>query len=622
MKFGKFVQACAGAAMAMTLAAKSSSAEAEPPIDGLIVRLKVDTRQQALALRENATVVGTSERAALAVQRDTNLRARLEILLSRAGAASIDATIAQPVGRAAHLLRWSAPLDRAAAEALAETLKKQPEIESVELNSVEPRLDAVVSRNQSARFGSSLPSDPLYLSQQWMQSSGIRARGLPDLPSAWLRSTGSPTGGQPFIAVAVLDTGMLGQHPDLAAKWLPGYDFISRPANANDGDGRDADPADPGDWVTASDIAAGSALAGCSVEDSSWHGTMIAGEIAASTNNNVGVAGVNREARIVPVRVGGRCGAQLADIIDGMRWAAGLAVLDPDGHAMPANPNPARVMNLSFGGSAACGAVFQDTIDELRTAGAVVVAAAGNSGGAVSRPANCTGVIGVGALNASGFKAPYSSFGPNLVISTVGGDQTGGDACSLALRDSGVLSTHYSGKQEPGSGQYDYAALDGTSFAAPIVTGTVSLMLAINPGLSVEQIIAGLRTTARPHVSAPRLGDCSKANTGRCSCSTMSCGAGILDSPHALAFAADPENPVASSPLDVELVDDERLTACSPGGLLSSGGLTSMVAPTDTTGAAAGSTGGGVIDVVWLTLLTSTVPALLLARRYRNTLDE
>ena len=348
--------------------------------------------------------------------------------------------------------------------------------------------------------------------------------------------------------VAVLDTGTT-PHPELAGHMLPGFDFVSDSGYANDGDGRDGDPSDPGDWVSAADRSADAARFGdCDVEDSSWHGTVIAGMLAAKTNNDAGGAAMNWNGRALPVRVAGKCGADLADIIEGMRWAAGLpACKTSDGNGgcavfAPPNANPARVLNISFGGSAACGAAYQQAIDEVRAApggGAVVVAAAGNDWGAPSRPASCQRVVGVGALNRDGFKTNYSNFGATLTVSTVGGDDSDG-AWGPWLADSGLLTVGNTGLTSPGANDYFFHF--GTSFSAPVVSGAVSLMLSINPDLTVDQIIAGLKASARPHVrsSVAGVGQCSQSNSGRCVCTSSTCGAGMLDVQQALSYAHSP----------------------------------------------------------------------------------
>ena len=446
----------------------------------------------------------------------------------------------------AHHLAFARPLERAEAVALAQRLRDQPEVEWVVPNTREQRLDAQAP-----------PNDPLFASQWWLQSVAgsnanalaDRRRGVPGFDVVWRAETDNDSGkdkeagksddngnGGSRVVVAVLDTGITA-HPDLDANMLRGYDFVSEVEYANDGDGRDADASDPGDWVSSADRSAHPALFGsCTVQDSNWHGTIIAGIVAATTRNALGVAGAgnsaNGAARVLPVRVGGKCGAELVDIVDGMRWAAGLAVA-----GVPRNPNPARIVNLSFGGSAPCNAAYQDTIDELAAQGVVVVAAAGNGHGTSTRPANCARVIGVAALNRDGFKASYSNFGPEVSISTVGGDAAEG-AWTPMLGDGGIFTVGNAGTRGPGAPVY--GAFSGTSFAAPMVSATVSLMLAVNPKLSAAQIIAGLRASARAHVVASRIAPCSAQNPGRCICSTATCGAGILDVAQALAYAQSP----------------------------------------------------------------------------------
>ncbi|HET7033544.1 MAG TPA: S8 family serine peptidase, partial [Casimicrobiaceae bacterium] len=224
-----------------------------------------------------------------------------------------------------------------------------------------------------------VPNDPLY-SSQWNYMSPPGEMGGANLPPAWDRTTGAAN-----IVIAVIDTGSLPGHPDLAGRYVGGYDFIANVLVANDGDARDADPSDPGDWITSAESASGF-FAGCPVQNSSFHGTHVAGTIGAASNNATGVAGINWVSRILPVRVLGKCGGFTSDIVDAIRWAVGIAV-----PGVPANPNPARVLNMSFGGYAcdingancACDAASQSAIDDAVAAGAIPVVAAGNS----NRPA-------------------------------------------------------------------------------------------------------------------------------------------------------------------------------------------------------------------------------------------
>ncbi len=444
--------------------------------------------------------------------------------------------VMRPSGRDTYVLDFGRLLSAEETEKVAARLRARPEVEWVAANSLEQRLQ--------------VSNDPLAPEQWWLKAvAGVngntqadRLRGVPGFFPAWqsgLAGTGAAAGGGTSAVVAVLDTGITA-HPDLLGRVLPGYDFVSDPQLAGDGNGRDADASDTGDWVSAADRQQ-ARFAGCAEQRSSWHGTVIAGLVAANTDNTVGVAGIDRQARILPVRVAGKCGAAVADIVDGMRWAAGLAVA-----GVPTNPHPARIINISFGGAAACGREYQAAVDELKSHGVVVVAAAGNDHGAVARPANCNGVVGVAALNRDGFKTHYSSFGSALAASglaTVGGDDGRSGAWRDLLADGGLVTVWNAGAT--GAGDAGYAKLFGTSFAAPLVSGTISLMLGVNPALSVEQLIEGLRKTARPHVVSTFIGACSDSNPGRCICSTQSCGAGMLDAEQALRYAANPGSYVA-----------------------------------------------------------------------------
>lgn len=363
-----------------------------------------------------------------------------------------------------------------------------------------------------------LPNDPMMnVTEQWhFFGPSHGSPGGANLPAAW-----DITVGNPAVVVAVIDTG-LGPHADIdsdildgAGRVLPGYDFVSDPLMANDGDGRDADPTDPGDWVSAAESTDPDSLFfDCPDRNSSWHGTHVAGIIGALTDNGLGVAGVNWGSRILPVRVLGKCGGYMSDIIDGMRWAVGLSV-----PGIPLNPNPAHVLNLSLGGKGKCDPTFQEAIDEIIAAGKVIVVAAGNSNEDVnnSSPANCAGVIAVAAVGQDGRRAWYSNFGEGITISAPGGDH---------YVDSMVLSTANTGTQGPvASPDGDtYVAYEGTSMAAPHVSGIVSLMLSVKPSLTPAQIVNTLKATARPFPPYNTEWDCT----------TSICGAGIVNAPAAV----------------------------------------------------------------------------------------
>lgn len=328
--------------------------------------------------------------------------------------------------------------------------------------------------------------DPRY-AEQWHyyeSAGGIR------LPGAWNIATGAG------VTVAVLDTGTT-RHRDTLANELQGYDFISSARNARDGDTvRDNNPIDPGDYLQANNSQPCSECEPVHIlapGDSSWHGTHVAGTIAALTDNNEGGAGVARNARILPVRVLGWQGGSLIDIADGIRWSAGLAVT-----GAPSNPNPAKVINLSLGGFAAvCSQTLQLAINDALKRGVVVVAAAGNSreDAAYTQPANCSDVITVAATGRQGQLASYSNFGAIVDVAAPGGD--GAD---------GVLSSVNRSTRDFVSGLDGYAAYQGTSMAAPHVAGLAALILSKAPGMTPAQVENLIKANARPLACSPQCG--------------------------------------------------------------------------------------------------------------------
>ena len=341
-------------------------------------------------------------------------------------------------------------------------------------------------------------SDPMY-TQQWHY---YEATGGLRLPAAWDLSTGVG------VKVAVIDTGIR-PHADLAGQYVGGYDFISDATIGNDGNGRDADPTDPGDWTAANECAAGDPAS-----NSSWHGTHVAGTIAAATNNGTGVAGVAYGAKVVPVRVLGKCGGYTSDIADAIIWASGGTVT-----GVPANANVAKVINMSLGGGGACGTTTQNAINSARSRGTVVIVAAGNENqnASNSNPANCAGVVTVAATNRNGARAPYSNYGAVVDVAAPGGDANGY-----------ILSTLNAGTTGPGAD--NYAGYQGTSMATPHVAGVAALMLARNSALTPDEIESKLKSTAR-------------AFPGVCS----QCGTGIVDAGAAVAAATTTTPPPATA---------------------------------------------------------------------------
>jgi serine protease len=332
-----------------------------------------------------------------------------------------------------------------------------------------------------------VPNDPLY-PQQWALFDPV---GGTNAQSAWDLQIGSPN-----VVVAVLDTGST-QHPDLAGRFLPGYDFISDPAMAGDGNGRDPDPSDPGDGTN--DNECGPGVPG---EPSSFHGTFVSGLIAADTNNGTGVAGLNWLAPLLPVRVLGKCGGTFDDIVDAILWTVGVPVA-----GVPPNPYPARVINMSLGGTTPCPQAMQDAINIALAQGTVIAVAAGNESAdaSSSAPANCSGVITVGASTRQGDRASYSNFGSRVDISAPGGDGEVQDW---------ILST---GNAPDGPGNPIYELAIGTSAAAPHVAGAASLLIARNANLTPGRIQDLLTGTAR-----------SFAVGTSCGAAPL-CGSGMLD---------------------------------------------------------------------------------------------
>lgn len=367
-------------------------------------------------------------------------------------------------------------------------------------------------------------------------------------PAAWDITTGAAT-----VVVAVLDTGVRLDHPDLAGKFVAGYDMIGygspgtmATAIANDGNGHDDDPSDPGDWVSQADIDSGALGSGCDASDranSSWHGTRVSGLIAAASNNGTGMAGVGWGLKIMPIRVLGKCGGYDSDIMAGMKWAAGLAV-----PGLPDNATKAKVLNLSLGGSGSCGttgtgALYRDTISKVGAAGATVVVAAGNSRGqAVGLPGNCPGVVTVTALRQVGTKVGFSSVGTEVAVAAPGGNCVNildGQPCLYPM-----VSTTNRGTTTPIAADAAYTGSNasvGTSFSAPIVSGIIGLMASVRPGLTPSEATQILKATARPFpTSGGTAGTLACAAPGaadqlECYCTTTTCGAGMVDAAAAVA---------------------------------------------------------------------------------------
>ena len=510
--------------VAVLLLAQAGLAKAAEPPARVIVTLKDDApllREQAMSLRQSASVV------AAAAQR------RADRLAERAGVPLLTGVTISPRSQVV----TAQGIDAAT---LARRLAADPEV-----------LHAVVDQRRRAL---QIPTDPLYargpvsgrgpdVGQWYLRAPAGDVRSSVNAEAAWGRITGSAS-----VVVAVLDTGVLADHLDLAGQVLPGYDMVSDLVTANDGDGRDADASDPGDWITSAENSSGGSLRNCGVADSSWHGSKVAGLIGAAANNGQGMAGTAFGVKILPVRVLGKCGGFDSDIQAGMRWAAGLVV-----PGLPANPNPARIVNLSLGGSGSCSAAsgYPAVIAELRAAGTLVVAAAGNSAGqAVELPANCPGVIAVAGLRHAGSKVGFSDLGAAISISAPAGNCINIGANEPCLYP--ILSSSNSGTQRPNAGGSNWTdAFDisvGTSFAAPIVAGVAALMWSARPQLQPQEVLPLMQSSARAFPTSgagndengqpvPMCRAPGGADQLQCYCSVGLCGAGMVDAGAAVLAA-------------------------------------------------------------------------------------
>ena len=297
-------------------------------------------------------------------------------------------------------------------------------------------------------------NDPQY-SKQWNLTNPTT--GVQNTGNARLRRGAN-------VKVAVLDTGYV-PHPDLVTGMANGYDFVSDPLSARDGNGRDPNPLDEGDYAPYN-LCKDQANA----HTSTWHGTHVAGIIGARGNNGMGIVGVADLARVQPVRVLGRCGGRISDIADAIIWAAGGHV---DG--VPDNTYPAKIINMSIGTVTRCPAAYQRAIDIARSKGALVVAAAGNGNTEASKyaPANCMGVITVGATTKEGKRASFSNYGTRVNISAPGEN---------------ILSLSVNSLDRPDNTKFTYVYESGTSMAAPHVSALLAQQLVNGTSMTTQQV--------------------------------------------------------------------------------------------------------------------------------------
>lgn len=504
---------------------------AASPVDTPMARVIVSFKAEAAALRELPLA---AESAADLAGRTADLRAQR--LVQRAGK---PLTAGRLVGPRAQVVMARG----LRSEELALRLASDPQVAW-----------AVPDQRRRA---ATVPTDPLFnagppngrgpaVGQWYLRAPAAPAVSAIDAVGAWQQVSASTS-----LVVAVLDTGVLGSHPDLVGRVLSGYDTIADTAIANDGSGRDSDANDPGDWVTAAESNNRSGpFFECGASDSSWHGTQVAGLIGAIANNGQGIAGAAHGVRILPVRVLGKCGGYDSDILAGMYWAAGIRQA-----GLPANPTPARILNMSLGGTGACSAAYAEAVRTLNAQGAIIVAAAGNSAGlAVGTPANCPGVIGVAGLRHVGSKVGFSDLGPEITISAPGGNCVNIGANEPCLYP--ILTTADEGLRGPTRSIYtdSFNYTVGTSFSAPLVSATVALMLSADPALTPAEVRRRLQLSARPFpvrgadngTDPTPVPVCRAPNTEeqlQCYCTTGLCGTGMLDAAAAVRTVLAPDAP-------------------------------------------------------------------------------
>ena len=446
-----------------------SAVQSGSQFDQFIVKYRAGTPEATNAAELSRSLQAASVSANQMVQ-----AARLQRGERAAPGKPLAASHVRRMALGADVVSTSQKLGAAEAEMLMRQIAANPNVEYVQI-------DRVMTHMLT-------PNDTNY-SQQWGYQdadAGIRAN------TAWDVANGSG------IIVAVLDTGYV-THSDLAANIVAGYDFITNTTTAGDGNGRDSNPADPGDYYGGN--------------PSSWHGTHVAGTVAAVTNNAKGVAGTAWGAKVMPVRVLGRGGGSTSDIADAIIWASGGTV---SGVPTLSAANAADVINMSLGGGGSCDATTQAAINSAVSRGTTVVVAAGNSNANASgfTPASCNNVVNVASVTSASARSSFSNYGTLIDVSAPG---------------SGILSTLNAGTAGPGA--ESYASYNGTSMASPHVAGAVALVQSRRLALGLAmytpaQVEAQLKATAYPL-------------SGACS---GGCGAGIINA-RALVDAAGGTTP-------------------------------------------------------------------------------
>ncbi|HTW37088.1 MAG TPA: S8 family peptidase [Steroidobacteraceae bacterium] len=453
-------------------------------VQNIIVKLRATSSEddvQASEQEEHERIMALAARAGIGLESSREIMSHLHVLHLQPGAQG--ASMAQTLAR----------------------LRADPQVQYAEPD--------------QRRYIHQVPDDPLYVgqsddgttAQQWYEQAPVPGTGTSATPSAVdAADAWSVTLGSNAIVIADIDTGVRFDHPDLlgagtpadmpstatapTGRLLSGYCFITDAFVANGVACPGPDASDPGDWVTSADLKQ-SECTNAQTSTSSWHGTRVAGILGALTNNGAGIAGVTWNAWIEPLRALGVCGGQDSDIESAMLWAGGIQV-----PGYPANPYPAKIINMSLGGTGSCPMSYQDVISQLSSLGVLVVASAGNEGGPVDAPANCPGVIAVAGLRQAGTKVGFSNLGPEVAVGAPGGNCVNTAAGQPCLYS--IVSATNLGTTTPAENAYTTDLINnpslGTSFSAPIVSGIAGLMLAVNGNLTPSELTTLLEQTSTP----------------------------------------------------------------------------------------------------------------------------
>jgi len=525
-------------------------AQAEPALAvGMIVKLK-DTSATGVA-RQAAQSVVRLQASAVPREGDAAQARRLGLALSRQGVAHFGQ---RATAFAARVVRFERPMPLDQAEAEATRMRRHPDVEWV---LVDQLVTAASFTGQQV-----LASDPLQAQQTWLQPLSPGLEGVVNAPAAWQRLAGMTLAP---AAVGVVDSGVppAADHAlaDLQGRLWPGYDFVSTSAYARDGNGLDDDPTDMGNGLSEAEKQSSDLFRlvdDCRVRDSDWHGLSVTYMLAGAPDNGrrgLGILAALPGAVVVPVRVAGVCGAAVSDLVEGMLWAAGVSYQG----SPPPNPHPVRVLNVSFGIAGSCeeptvgslGWLMRNTVLTLAANNVLVVASAGNGDGqgrglsVPTRPASCRGVMAVTGLDMRGYKARYANLiGGGFGVAVHSGNVN--EERYLEAVGDGIATLVNTGEVSPQTGSDSHYVMSayqiGTSYAAPQVAGVAAMMLAVDPTLTVNDLLVGLTSSVRPF---PLVTDaqgvpyplCDATHTTRCNCTPQVCGAGVLDAGLAVDWA-------------------------------------------------------------------------------------